>query len=103
MDKQIILSQLRDAIKENFWQFLGDTPEDPIVDSIVRRSTYLAEDDPGGWAPRAVCVVHTESGLPNGAYDWRIEDLWFKVSNSLPIYHEPVNGAVIAWYPKYFE
>jgi hypothetical protein len=56
------------------------------------------------WSPKAMVIVHTESGIPNPCgYDGQFFESWFKIDRELKsmgfnLSHEPVNGAVVAFW-----
>lgn len=68
----------------------------------VEDATFTGREDPGGWAPRAHVVIHTETGIPSLRYDSNaILAQWDRVGDILQehgLYCEPVNGAVVAVY-----
>lgn len=106
------LERVREAICEVFGTYLSIEFDDdhnllpPDMEKVrkaVEGSTYTGEDDPGGWSPNAVAIIHCEDEIPNGSYDdsGRILDMWFKVSELLgDLYCEHINAAVIGVYPS---
>ena len=96
-EEMINLNRVRNAIQEVWGYTISLDPKQ--ARQIIKEATYAAEDDPGGWAPEAEVVIHTESGIPNGSYEpWEMEK-WFRVSEILgDLYCEHINGAVIAVY-----
>jgi len=68
----------------------------------IEESTFTGREDPGGWAPRAQVVIHTERGIPALRYDSRaVVAAWDRVNDILvdsALYCEPVNGAIVAVY-----
>ncbi len=85
------------ALVKEFEGCYGDTPKQ--LRAMVERSVYTGKSDPGGWAPRAEFVIHTENGLPPG--DW-IEE-WGRAGDEVsklgfPLFFEAVNGGVVAVY-----
>ena len=97
--KMTNLDRVRLAIHEAFWWNFSEFEDSPEVTRGIEQATYTGEDDPGGWSPGAEVIVHCESGIPNGLYDGYIMDKWDSISDGLgDLYHEHVNGAVIAFY-----
>ena len=82
-------------------QFRGIVPMD-----LFKKHIYTGKSDPGEWSPGALVVVHTECGLPNPCdgdgcsmdEEWRKVDKDASYLLGYAIYHEPVNGAVVAFY-----
>ena len=68
----------------------------------IEDATFTGREDPGGWAPRAQVVIHTERGIPALRYDSRaIVAAWDRVNDILmdsALYCEPINGAIVAVY-----
>ena len=62
------------------------------------KDIYSGKGDPGGWAPRALAVIHCENGLDTGHYDTRVSEAWFELQDETGLLFEPVNAAVIAVY-----
>ena len=91
------LFRVRRAIEEVWGSIISLDPK--RARQIIEEGTYAGADDPGGWAPEAEVVIHTESGIPNGSYEpWEMEK-WYRVSEILgDLYCEHINGAVIAVY-----
>lgn len=114
MSKKSDLERVRDAICEVFGEYLWYGEDDafdkeynpqPVKKSrireIVERDTFTGADDPGGWSPGAVAIIHCENGIPNGAYETHVLDKWFEVSELLgDLYCEHINAAVIGVYPS---
>lgn len=98
MTKRII-TQVRESIFEVFGgRIPGNTKVEKMA--LIRRATYTGKADPGGWAPTAAVVIHTESGIPNPAHEcgggWPITEGWTKVTESLSDHYcETHNGAVM--------
>lgn len=94
-----ILERTRAAIADVFGDYISENPDRRR--EIIESATYVGDEDPGQWSPRAAVVIHTESGIPNGAYDDpRVFEKWFAVSDKLGTHFcEHVNGAVIAVWP----
>lgn len=68
-------------------------------DSMLQRSVMRGQDDPGQWSPTAPVVVHRENGWPDDYTDfWQQVDAELE-RRGVPLYHEPINAAVIAFYP----
>ena len=76
-----------------------------VTQKLVDQAVYLAEDDPGQWAERSLIVIHTEDGIPNPSYaNTSVLDAWFYLDEALQksgwnVYHECINGGVMACYP----
>jgi hypothetical protein len=95
-----------EAVRRAMMKVLG------ISRATAERHTYTGATDPGEWSPRAAVVVHTEfigagdEFIPNpGACDCSTADFerWFTIdrevqANGCDLFHEPVNGAVIAFH-----
>ena len=70
-----------------------------VTRKAVDRDVYAGRDDPGGWAPKAVAVIHCEGGIPNANDFMENLEKWCEVSERLgDLFCEPINGAVIAVY-----
>jgi len=92
-----ILHDVRAAIFEVFGDYISGDARRAL--KIIKEATFLADEDPGQWAPNAAAVIHCESGIPNGLYDGLYEK-WFNVSAMLKSHYcEHINAAVIAVYP----
>jgi len=72
--------------------------------ATVDAALYLGDEDPGGWAPDAPLVIHTEKGLPDRESVSGIE-AWVRVDDEanarlakhgLRVFSEPINMAVTA-------
>jgi hypothetical protein len=91
------LRRVQLAIMEVWGYFISDDPM--RARQIIENGTYTGKNDPGGWAPEAEVVIHCESGIPNGSYEPRELERWFRVSDILgDLYCEHINAAVIAVY-----
>jgi hypothetical protein len=68
----------------------------------IEDATFTGREDPGGWAPRAQVVIHTERGIPALRYDSQaIVAAWDRVNDVLAehdLFCEPINGAIVAVY-----
>ena len=100
--KVVIIDDIKAAIIAELGSFIGDSIDEikPVIDGAV----YTGKDDPGQWAPKAIAVIHCESGIPSGYYDSEIQDSWTTIENQLQemgynIYIETINAAVKAFYP----
>lgn len=98
------VQEVRDAVAEVFGEYMNpymtvQSDLDEEVRKCVDRDIYSGEDDPGGWSRNAVAVIHCESGIPNGAYDNHILEMWHEVCDKLPgLFVEHYNAAVICVY-----
>ena len=91
------LEQIRAAILKHFGEVISSDPE--RAREIVEQDTYTGQDDPGGWSPEAVAIIHCESGIPSGLYNAQLFEKWFSVSNELDgLFCEHINAAVIGVY-----
>ncbi len=97
--KECILA-LKRAILEQLGDHIGNSFE---AVPVINASVYTGAADPGQWAPRAVAVIHCESGIPNGSYDVEVSEKWFNITNELQglghdVFVETINDAVKAVY-----
>jgi hypothetical protein len=85
------------ALVSVFGNYVCDKKEDAKAD--VTKHVHTGQEDPGGWAPDAVLVIHAECIPLPGVYT--IEDIesWCKVSEILGDHFcEHVNDGVVAVY-----
>ena len=99
-----------DAVKKAIYEIFGDyiawncetNPKE--TKALIDRCVYRSDEDPGGWAPHAVVVVHTETGIPTPAYNnMNTMEQWFEVDEIVRehghnLYGETINGAIHAFY-----
>jgi hypothetical protein len=89
----------KQAVIEAIHKVFGD-----FVDKDrIKKAVFTGKSDPGQWSPKALVVVHTESGIPNPCNYPELYDKWYKINDELKqmgfnLSFEPVNGAVIAFY-----
>lgn len=89
------------AVKKVLFEVFGDL----VSEKTINASVFSGKSDPGQWSSQAKVVVHTENGIPHPLnYDSStIYEKWEEVNKKLQalgknLYHEYVNGAVIAFY-----
>ena len=95
------LDRVRAVIFDVFHEIIDENEDE--ARRIIAASTYTGREDPGGWAPDAEVVIHSESGIPNGYYDdsHHVTELWSEVSRRLgDLYCEHYNAAIICVYPS---
>ena len=92
------VQKVLNSLFTTFRSFLPD--DDGEAKSLLEDHTYTGKDDPGGWSPEALAVVHIEStGIPGNEEIVWIE-LWAAASEMLgDAYFEQINGGVVAVYP----
>ncbi len=75
-----------------------------VTKEMLNGCVFSGKNDPGQNSPNAPVIVGCETGVPNPShYNEKVMSMWYKVNDILkemgyPLYHEPVNGAVVAFY-----
>jgi hypothetical protein len=75
-----------------------------VTKKMLDGCVFSGKNDPGQNSPSAPVIVGCETGVPNPSnYDVKVMELWYEVNDLLvemghPLYHEPVNGGVVAFY-----
>ena len=92
-----ILKQVRAALLEEFRNAVDANPTRAEI--MIERYTCLPEDDPGGWAPNAAVVIHSECIPLPMPLDVPSIEAWQRISERLDGHFcEHINNSVVAVY-----